>query len=256
MSYHTIKLGCGHTEKTQVHHRKAAERDSKIEWLKQNGECIACKAAAFAQKQEAENRAAAYKSEQMGLPALIGSDKQIAWAESLRHEMLSSLKSAQDKMVNTPKLEAKVTGLEVVAEAINRVQGETSAKWFIGARDKSSVEAAVPDGLDRIKAAILAERQPAIEQANVEIDQAQADLDQLQVEHDAIVASTQIEYDQLQAVADSWSDEQVDGDWTDQMLLNAVRREEIMASWRKDELSNARQKLRCLKSNLARLLDA
>ena len=80
---YTVTFACGHTQKVDL---KGPYKDHgrKLGWLRTQ-KCLDCKRAA---EQEAIRQEAASQ----GLPDLIGTDKQIAWALSLRRSMLPAVR--------------------------------------------------------------------------------------------------------------------------------------------------------------------
>jgi hypothetical protein len=69
----------------QVWGSSRSEADRKAAWHKKEGHvCDAC----AAKRRAAENEAAAQTNNAAGLPNLIGSEKQVAWAETIRKEIL------------------------------------------------------------------------------------------------------------------------------------------------------------------------
>ena len=62
------------------------------DWL-----CDKCKKAEIQEQRAAKNEAAAIKADIMGLPKLEGSDKQIAWAETIRQEFIETFKGRKLK---------------------------------------------------------------------------------------------------------------------------------------------------------------
>ena len=96
----------------------------------------------------AKTKAAEAETERLSLPALTGTEKQVAWAVVLRHELISrykldillstkgytveELKILSDDIVSG-KIKSRASDL-IVARAIIAVLTETSAKWFIDNR--------------------------------------------------------------------------------------------------------------------------
>lgn len=146
MAQYEIAYSCGHNLTKQLYGPNK-ERQSYLTWAKDRGLCPACKAAKAAADHAAENAAAAETNAAVGLPALVGSPKQIAWAETIRAEALA-------KPVPTPPPEAKIAEqaaakgitvdemrrrIDLVAAAVNEaraeLEGQASAKWWIDHRD-------------------------------------------------------------------------------------------------------------------------
>lgn len=80
----------------QIHERNRRTADSKAAWLEKQGwTCETCR-----QKvREAENAAAAAQNEARGLPTLAGSEKQVAWAETIRAKAIPEIEAARAKSV-------------------------------------------------------------------------------------------------------------------------------------------------------------
>jgi hypothetical protein len=111
-----------HTCGCNVTHQIAgpiAGRDSKVEWLS-GQECFACRTAW-------ENEAAKAKNESGGYVALAGSEKQIAWAESIR------AKAAAELAESAYYVDDEDAGIEPghITTIINSV---SEAKWWIDNR--------------------------------------------------------------------------------------------------------------------------
>lgn len=119
MAWHQITYACGHTGRKQIG-GPTKDRDRKAEWYGREI-CPACAAAERAE----HNKAAAEQAATEGLAELQGSEKQIAWAESIRREMLAKI----DALYDTGK--EWHAGHRIVAVALKRI---TSAEWFINHR--------------------------------------------------------------------------------------------------------------------------
>ena len=104
-------------------------------WMQgQEGCCRECyakrMAAERAADREAENAAAAARAAELNLPALEGSEKQVAWATTIRQEALdSALRAAAG--ADTAALNAD--GRAFVAGVVARMSVE--ARWWIDRRD-------------------------------------------------------------------------------------------------------------------------
>ncbi|MFD7861507.1 hypothetical protein [Streptomyces sp. NPDC059783] len=140
MAIHSITHECGHTGDVELF-GKRSERDRRAEWLA-GIPCDSClreeedreRAEASARNAEA-NRAA-------GLPELSGSPKQVAWAETLRANVLAALDEERDRYSKALQRAADrgrdATRVEKrlarVATARGAVASITSARWFIDNR--------------------------------------------------------------------------------------------------------------------------
>ena len=86
---------------------------------------------------DCKNAEAAAKAKEMGLPELTGSEKQIAWANTIRQDMLGKLERRE--MLGLFLRTGRVTE-ENIETAISGLRMETSSRWFIDHRDDDSLE--------------------------------------------------------------------------------------------------------------------
>lgn len=80
MAWYTHTYKCGHTGRVNVL-RKNEERRRKIEQIFMEI-CPQCKTAAFV----AEGKCAAEEAKEKGLPPILGTERQVLWAESIRKD--------------------------------------------------------------------------------------------------------------------------------------------------------------------------
>ena len=119
MAKYTITHTCGHTEEIQLF-GKMEDRERKIKWL-ESQECDGCR------KAKANAEAAAAK-EARGLADLEGSEKQIAWANTIRERAYKCFDGLQ-QFANNPQAKAMMDGWKAKMDA------ETTAKWWIDNRN-------------------------------------------------------------------------------------------------------------------------
>lgn len=82
---------CG--EQNKVSHGNRRDTDRYVTWLEQQGRlCSDCYSKSLDTLRAEESAAAALEAESAGLPALSGSLKQIAWAETLRLDRLTAVR--------------------------------------------------------------------------------------------------------------------------------------------------------------------
>jgi hypothetical protein len=86
MSKETIHHRCGHTSTANLFGR-CKDRERKATWLGERTDCPDCTKAAF----DVANAASATENSAKGLPTLKGTEKQIAWAETLRNSRFESI---------------------------------------------------------------------------------------------------------------------------------------------------------------------
>lgn len=136
MAIYTIEHTCGHVEKADIV-GKVANRASRARYLA-SLPCPACR--------EAE-RAAEVAQANVGLPALVGTPNQIAWAEKLRAKSLERMDDFMMPFMPSDEKIAMVAdrvGITVAAararfervvsgveEARNKLYTETDCRWWI-----------------------------------------------------------------------------------------------------------------------------
>ena len=82
MAKYMVNYACGHSGET-ILFGPTRERERKLEWMSQYS-CPECR-----EKEEAQARKE--KAEELGLPDLQGTEKQVAWAEKIRLTQLTGL---------------------------------------------------------------------------------------------------------------------------------------------------------------------
>lgn len=121
MAKYDITHTCGHTSIYNIV-GKVADRDGKVSWL-ESKPCRDC-------ERRAENEKAAATNSASGLPALTGSEKQIAWAESIRAEKAQSLTDMRAKLAP----HAGDAQADAAIAVIDAQLTETAASAWIDAR--------------------------------------------------------------------------------------------------------------------------
>ena len=132
MAKHTIAHTCGH----EVEHNLFGPyegRRRRIEELAGNP-CPACAQAKRAEANATTNAVAAKAASEAGLPELLGSEKQIAWAESIRVKVIAEAEAAIARTATTPERKAQVAPL------LAKLTAQTEAAWWIDRRNKSGIE--------------------------------------------------------------------------------------------------------------------
>jgi hypothetical protein len=139
MAWNTLKYACGHTEDVQLY-GKLTERERTVARA-ENHDCPACRAAK-AKANDAES----------GLPALRGSDKQIAWASQIRAETMATKSAftatmdmyqakldAGDYPADTPAEKVEAARAEIARNRIlaDRLDAIDKASWWIDHRGNS-----------------------------------------------------------------------------------------------------------------------
>lgn len=139
MAKWTIKHACGHDA---VHHLSGSlkDRERKEQWLAEQV-CPECRRAEQAQANEAAQAANA----EAGLPALEGTPKQIAWAESIRAgyaEQIDQIKARLEAAggldtLRTQSPAEKVAAFERQLLCMDALLQKASASWWIDNRGKT-----------------------------------------------------------------------------------------------------------------------
>ena len=98
MAKYDVTFSCGHTETIQLF-GKETDRQRKIKWYEEHCVCSSC----YKKQQEEARKAAAEKAaaeaSKLGLPELIGTPKQIAWAEEIRCDIVKSINNCNKKLL-------------------------------------------------------------------------------------------------------------------------------------------------------------
>ena len=130
MAKYDVNYNCGHSGRIELF-GKNSERQRKIEWLS-GQECPNCAAQTRAEKIERQNIAAAGANLVAGLPPLTGSEKQIAWAETIRKFRIDHI----DQLLTLSKPKAEtIPQAKLAVEILEGWRGETRAAWWIDNRD-------------------------------------------------------------------------------------------------------------------------
>ena len=126
MSKYEIKHSCGHiTTHNIVGTNVNNEREKKAEWLASRV-CSDCY-----RKQLANNAAETNKN----LPQLTGSEKQIAWAESIRAKANKSISPILDQIKTNSSNNPHVA--EIAASVVDDLFNKTNSSFWIDNRFES-----------------------------------------------------------------------------------------------------------------------
>jgi len=137
MATYNINYACGHDGEEQLY-SKGTARESYIQWAEGSKICPECWAEKKAAERAAENAKAAEGNQATGLPSLIGTPKQISWAETIRAKALSApgnaiREDAEALIAARPADQHKMLrrGLSAMQAARKELEANTSAKWWI-----------------------------------------------------------------------------------------------------------------------------
>jgi hypothetical protein len=179
MAKYNVTYACGHSDTIQLY-GKCRDREWKLsrEEEKLCPDCYRAKIEADRQKQNAE---AAEANQAAGLPTLEGTEKQIAWAETLRNNFLNHAKERIDywtKCIETGKddencvidirrLERIRSSLEKYRLGYTLIMQHTAASWWIDNRFMD-IEALIIIDIDNAKKSASEPPKQIIEEAQAE----------------------------------------------------------------------------------------
>lgn len=139
MAWYYGTYACGHEGRTNV-----VGPTKNRQWIADRrfeGLCPECYEAKLQADREAANADAAKKAKEMELPELTGTEKQVAWANTLRHRLVERFE-AKIKEGFTPSVAKRhgITEEKLRATLQNILQTKTEAKWYIENRDPGSYQ--------------------------------------------------------------------------------------------------------------------
>lgn len=174
MAKYEITYVCGHTSTKQLY-GPCKDRESYIEWAKNNALCYDCYKIEKDKWREKENQKAAQANSEAGLPDLQGSPKQIAWAEAIRREVLESpgntIRNDIADLINQApanKRPAMQYTYDAMQEAQHFLESQTSAAWWIDHRQGNSPVDRIP--IEMYCRAKGIEAQEQFEQQNTKVN--------------------------------------------------------------------------------------
>lgn len=126
MAKYDVTFSCGHTETVNLI-GKVADRLRTIEYWEEHGLCSECYKAEKQRQFEEQNRKAAEEARELGLPELAGTEKQVAWANTIRQDTIKILEDFLAKAKPGTEKEQ-----ELVRTIWHRfLLKHTDAKWWI-----------------------------------------------------------------------------------------------------------------------------
>jgi len=155
MAQYSVTRSCGHTETVNLI-GKHRDREWRLENVEPHKTCRACYEAELAHKKAKATAEAIEAAKEMELPELAGTEKQIAWAETIRQKILSRVDGIMN-VKSTDEREALLPGLD-------ELQQIESARWWIDHRDIA------PRDLEKLmlKTAKVQEEKPLADAAKLE----------------------------------------------------------------------------------------
>jgi hypothetical protein len=133
MAQYTVTRACGH-EETVYLFGPGSTRRWRLDNVEPQKLCEECYQIELAKKREQANQEAAEAAKQMKLPELVGSERQVPWAETIRQQILIGL----DELVY--RLPEERRGDINLLEAIEHIKSKTDASWWIDRRGVSEYQ--------------------------------------------------------------------------------------------------------------------
>lgn len=131
MAKYHVTHTCGH----EVEHALFGPyegRRRRIEELTGNP-CPDCQETKRTEATAAANAEAAEAASKAGLPKLTGSEKQVAWAETIRMKAIAEAEAAIARTATTPERQ------EQVAPLLAKLKAQTDSGWWIENRSSTGV---------------------------------------------------------------------------------------------------------------------
>ena len=139
MARQTVLHNCGHEQEHELVGNRSY-RDRKAEWL-QTTLCSDCYKAEVEAERSRLATEAATAAQQSGLPPLVGTEKQVRWAEQIRADLLlgpeqnaEQVRSREREVQARGRSPESVAASEQVLRMLGQVEAETSAGWWIDRR--------------------------------------------------------------------------------------------------------------------------
>lgn len=152
MAKTTITRSCGHQETVNICGPYAGrERQAEYEATKS---CKACWQAEQDAKRQAANAEAATAAQTAGRPELQGTEKQVAWATTIRETLTAGLEQGRSAVDANPK--ASVEYKAIIGAVIDRIEAEASAAWWIEHRETHPLSIIKAATTDEERAGLLA----------------------------------------------------------------------------------------------------
>lgn len=168
MAKYDITYSCGHTDtiqfygKTKDREWKIANEESKL--------CPECWKKHREEERQKQNAEAAEANQAAGLPELEGTEKQIAWAESIRENMIEAVEKQIFGKMDKEKIKQHPEIYQDFVKAFNALKSHSSASWWIDHRgyDFYSLRRLMEEEIRALKKAESEPPKAIIEEAKAE----------------------------------------------------------------------------------------
>lgn len=169
MAKYEVTYTCGHSDTIQLY-GKGRDR----EWKLRNEEsklCPECYKKYLTEERNRQNTEAAEANQFAGLPVLEGTESQIAWAESIRKEILANIEKQILSRITEEKKGEQLEAYNRVVNSIELIKLHTNASWWIDRRfkvDIYSLQDLIRTEIEAAKKATAEPPKKIIEAANAE----------------------------------------------------------------------------------------
>lgn len=145
MAKYEVVHSCLHSQ-THVLFGPNKDRERKLEWLATTL-CTECYHAKLVEDREAASKQCHEWSKVEGLSPLVGTPKQIAWAETLRASMLGNARIEADRIKSRIDLVSEQRGADkaqaawaAILDSLTWISQQDQAKFWIDNRDRPAAE--------------------------------------------------------------------------------------------------------------------
>lgn len=127
MAWYYGKFSCGCESRVQIY-GKTSERQRKADWIFENCKCEDCKRKDYEEKKEKEYQKAIENSKE--LPELVGTEKQVKWALTLRNRFIEKYNKGLEDFDDRCFL-VKKENKEKIKEVIKKLDTTDETKIFL-----------------------------------------------------------------------------------------------------------------------------
>lgn len=166
MAKYSVTRVCGHDEIVNLI-GKMKDREWRLNNVEPNKLCAECYQVELNRQREEVNRQTAEAAKDMNLPELEGSEKQVAWAETLRQKFLdkTSVIYVKNEKYNRKEDEKERQKYILALESIKATK--TKASWWIDTRF-SNMYSLLEDEAEQMKKVAIAPPRKVVDDAKIE----------------------------------------------------------------------------------------
>lgn len=119
MAWFNIEHSCGHVERVRIYDADRREAEDKAEWMATRP-CMDC-------VREERDAAARATDAKLDMAPLTGSEKQVAWAETIRSRTMAQ---AQAKL-RAAERKGRTGAADGWRDVVDAISSQASAAWWI-----------------------------------------------------------------------------------------------------------------------------